>query len=254
MESMTFEMAAFLLGAGFVAAFIDSVVGGGGLIALPSLLFAGLPPTLALGTNKLASTFCSLTSTISFIRSGKVDLGLVKYLLPLSFVGSALGAYTVRHIPPDFLKPLVVVMLIAVALYTFFKKDWGDQATYTGMTRKTAYLSGFVAFGLGYYDGFFGPGAGSFLIFAFLMIGFDFLQAAGNSKVLNLSSNVAALIVFGLLDSIHYGYGLMMSVGMIVGAIIGSRFAIRQGTAYVRPLFMAVTTLLISKQLWDMLH
>ena len=138
--------------------------------------------------------------------------------------------------------------------YTFFKKDWGDQATYTGMTRKTAYLSGFVAFGLGYYDGFFGPGAGSFLIFAFLMIGFDFLQAAGNAKVLNLSSNAAALIVFGLLDSIHYGYGLVMSVGMIVGAIIGSRFAISQGTAYVRPLFMAVTTLLISKQLWDMLR
>jgi hypothetical protein len=122
------------------------------------------------------------------------------------------------------------------------------------MTRRVIILSGISAFLLGFYDGFFGPGTGSFLIFAFLFIGFDFVQAAGNSKVLNFASNVAALLMFGLMDSINYHYGLLMGAGMFVGALVGSQVAIRQGAAYVRPLFITVTTLLISKQVWDIFH
>lgn len=251
MDHMSIEMLSFLLGAGFIAAFIDSVVGGGGLISVPALLMTGLPPSIVLGTNKLASICCSSTSSISFLRSGKMDLGLVKYLFPLSLLGSILGAYTVRLIPSEFLKPLVVVMLVLVAIYTTFKKDWGDQSTYKGISKRVGLLGGCAAFALGFYDGFFGPGAGSFLIFVFLMLGFDFVVAAGNAKALNLASNLGAVATFMFAGSVNYAYGLIMGIAMIVGAIVGSRFAIAKGSSYVKPLFISVTGLLIGKQLWD---
>jgi uncharacterized membrane protein YfcA len=253
MDDISMQMILFLLAAGFVAAFVDSVAGGGGLISLPAMLMTGLPLTVALGTNKLASTTGSLTSTISFMFSGKVNKRLVAWLFPVTFVGAALGAYTVKQIPSQFLQPLVIVLLIAVTVYTIFKKEWGETSTYSGLTRKMAVLSALAAFGLGFYDGFFGPGTGSFLLFAFLMIGFDFVVAAGNAKVLNFASNIASLLTFIMLDSVNYQYGLIAAVGMIVGALTGSQMAIRKGAACVRPLFIAVTVCLIGKQVWDFL-
>lgn len=254
MDHISMEMLSFLLGVGFVAAFIDSVVGGGGLISMPALLMTGLPPSVVLGTNKLASICCSSTSSISFLRSGKMDLGLVKYLFPLSLIGSILGAYTVKLIPSEFLKPLVVVMLILVAIYTVFKKEWGDESTYEGINKRAGVLGGCAAFILGFYDGFFGPGAGTFLIFVFLTLGFDFVVAAGNAKALNLASNLGAVAIFMLGSSVNYIYGFTMGIAMIIGAIAGSRFAIAKGATYVKPLFILVTTLLIGKQLLDILH
>ena len=254
MENMSIDVILFLVFSGFIAAFIDSVVGGGGLISLPALLLTGLPPTLALGTNKLASFMCSSTSTISFLRSGKIDLHIIKYLFPLSFIGSVLGVITVQQIPSQFLKPMVVVMLLVVTVYTFTRKEWGDTSTYQGMTKKIAYLSGIAAFSIGFYDGFFGPGAGSFFIFSFLMVGFDFLVAAGNAKALNLASNIAAMITFIYFDSVNYYYAIPMGLSMILGAIVGSHIAIKKGAAYVRPLFLFMSVLLISKQIWDVLH
>lgn len=254
MDSISLDMLMFLLGAGFTAAFIDSVVGGGGLISMPALLMTGLPPGIVLGTNKLASIFCSSTSSISFLRSGKMDVSLIKYLFWFSLVGSILGAYTVTLLSPTFLKPLVVVMLILVAIYTVFKKDWGEVSTYNAASKRSSLLGAVAAFVLGFYDGFFGPGAGSFLIFAFLMLGFDFIVAAGNAKALNLASNLGAVATFLLAGSVNYAYGLCMGAAMIVGALAGSRFAIARGTAYIKPLFISVTTVLIGKQLWDILH
>jgi uncharacterized membrane protein YfcA len=253
-ENISIDMILFLMGAGFIASFIDSVVGGGGLISLPALLLTGLPPTIALGTNKMASVMGSCTSTISFMRSGKINIEIIKYLFPLSFIGSAFGVIAVQQIPSQFLKPLVVVMLVVVTIYTFTKKDWGDISTYNGMTKKTAYLSGIVAFAIGFYDGFFGPGAGSFFIFAFLMIGFDFVVAAGNSKALNFASNIAAVLTFIYFGSINYYYAIPMGISMILGAVVGSNLAIKKGAAYVRPLFLFMSVVLISKQLWDVLH
>lgn len=254
MEILNPEILVFLIIAGFFSAFIDSVVGGGGMISLPALLLTGLPPSIALGTNKMASVMGSLTSTLSFMRSGKINYGLIKYLFPLSLAGSALGVLTVQKMPPEFLKPIVIVLLIAVTIYSIFKKDWGNESTYQGMTRKIAILSGITAFILGFYDGFFGPGTGSFLIFAFLMIGFDFLTSAGNARTLNFASNIAAVITFGLAGSINFYYSLPMGLAMILGAIAGTKIALTKGAAYVRPLFIVVSTLLVSKQLWDLLH
>jgi hypothetical protein len=253
-DGISIDIILFLMGAGFISAFIDSVVGGGGLISLPALLLVGLPPNIALGTNKMASAMGSFTSTLSFMRSGKINFALVKYLFPLSFMGSVFGVITVQQIPSQFLKPLVVIMLIVVTIYTFTKKDWGNESTYRGTTKKIAYLSAVSALALGFYDGFFGPGAGSFMIFSFLMIGFDFVVAAGNAKALNFASNIAAVIAFGLLGSINYQYAIPMGLAMIIGALVGSRVAIKQGAAYVRPLFISMSVVLIGKQLWDVLH
>ncbi len=254
MENINTNILLFLLAAGFIASFIDSVAGGGGLISLPALLLTGLPPNVALGTNKMASVMGSCTSTLSFMRSGKIDYHLVKYLFWLAFIGSALGVYMVQLMPPHFLKPLVVVMLIIVTIYTFTKKDWGYKSTYQGANKRIAALSGLTAFALGFYDGFFGPGTGSFLIFAFLMIGFDFVVAAGNSKALNFASNIAAVLCFAYFGSINYYYGIPMGLVMIAGAMAGSQVAIKKGAGYVRPLFLGMSIVLIGKQLWDMLR
>lgn len=248
------EMLSFLIATGFVAAFIDSVVGGGGLVSLPALLLTGMPPQMALGSNKMASAMGSLTSTLSFMRSGKIDYKLIKYLFPLSLAGSVLGVYIVQQIPSAFLKPLVVVLLIAVTIYSLIKKDWGSRSTYTGITPRVAWISGISAFALGFYDGFFGPGTGSFMLFSFLFVGFDFVVAAGNARAINFASNIAAVIAFGLIGSINFYYSIPMGLAMIAGAFAGSRLAIAKGATYVRPLFISVSTLLIGKQLWDLLH
>jgi uncharacterized membrane protein YfcA len=254
MEHISMNMLLFIMAAGFLAAFIDSVVGGGGMISIPALLLTGLPSTIVLGTNKLASTMASCTSTISFIRSGKVSMRMVAWLFPLSLIGSAAGAYTVTQIPSAFLKPLVITLLILVTIYTLFKKDWGSVSTYKGMTKRLVFFAVMTALMIGFYDGFFGPGTGSFLLFSFLLMGFDFVGAAGNAKVLNFASNIAGLVTFAALGSINYQYGIPMGIAMIVGALLGSQFAIRKGAGYVRPLFISVSTLLIGKQLWDLLH
>ncbi|MED4650113.1 hypothetical protein COM13_05065 [Bacillus pseudomycoides] len=249
MEDINLYTMFFLIASGFLAAFIDSVVGGGGLISIPALLFTGLPPSTAIATNKLASSMGSLMSTISFIRSGNVNFKLVSKLFPLTFIGAILGAFVVKHISSEILKPLVLVLLIAVAIYTIMKKEWGKDASYSGMSVKKRVIFSSVIFIIGFYDGFFGAGTGSFLLFTFLIIGFNFVQSAGNAKVLNFGSNIAALIIFLYLDVVNFAYGLPMGVAMIFGAFVGSNFAIKKGVSYVRILFIIVTLLLISKNI-----
>ncbi|WP_442603266.1 sulfite exporter TauE/SafE family protein [Paenibacillus sp. KN14-4R] len=254
MEIPGLDMILFLIVIGFLAAFVDSVVGGGGLITVPALLFTGLSPNMVLGTNKLGGTLSSLTSSASFLSSGKINIRLVAWLFPLSFLGSVGGAYVIHLIPSGFLKPLVITLLVIVTIYTLFKKNWGAQTTYKAMTIGKAILLIIIASVIGFYDGFFGPGTGSFLLFVFLWYGFDFIGASANSKVLNLGSNLGSLITFILMGSVNFYYGIPLGLSMIVGALVGSRFAIRKGAAYVKPLFIGVTALLIGKQLWDVFH
>jgi uncharacterized protein len=236
---------------GFLAAFIDSVVGGGGLIALPVLLFTGLTPAAAVATNKLAGTIGSLTSTIMFYRSGQLNLRSVYKLFPLTFIGSMLGAWTVHLMNPELLKPLMLVMLAVVAIYTIFKKDWGGISSDKKFAIHQLLIFMVVIFAIGFYDGFIGPGTGSFLIFTFLMMGFNFLKAAGNAKFLNFGSNIAALLMFIYLGQVNYAYGIPMGLAQLAGAICGSRFAIKRGSGYVRALFIVVTFLLLAKNTYD---
>jgi uncharacterized membrane protein YfcA len=253
MEDVHVTTILFLIVAGFVAAFVDSVVGGGGLISIPVLMFAGLPLPATVGTNKIAAGLSLITSSFSFLRSSKVEKKVAFSLFPLSLGGAVLGALTVNLIPGDVLKPIVVSLLVGVVVLTLMKKKWGFVSTFRGFTPKTALLIGLATFGIGFYDGFLGAGTGIFLLFAFVLLGFDFLTAAGNAKVLNLASNIGALLAFFHLGVIHYSYGIPMGLAMVAGAYVGSKVAIAKGASYVKALFVSVALVLIGKQLWDML-
>ena len=236
---------------GFLAAFIDSVVGGGGLISTPALLAIGLPPAVALGTNKLASSFGTLTSTIKFVRSGNVDLKIVAKLFPFVLVASVGGAYLATMLPAQLLKPLIIVALSLVFIYTLVKKDWGSVRTFTSFTPIKATMFVIAYLIIGFYDGFIGGGTGSFMLFVLLMFGFDFLSAAGNAKVLNFASNIGALILFMSLGQVNYFYGMIIAISMIVGSYVGAQFAISKGVGYVKVLFIIVTAVLIVKNTYD---
>lgn len=252
MDDINLYMLLFLVVSGFIAAFIDTVVGGGGLISMPALLFVGLPPVAAVTTNKFAACMGAIVGFASFVRSGYVKFSMVKYLLPLSFLGSACGAYTLHLVPSDFLRPLIIAMLVAVTAYTLLKKDFGKNASFGGMTKRIWFLSTVIAFVMGFYDGFFGPGTGTFLLFAFLWIGLDFIGAAANARALNFASNIAGAIFFALQGSVLYEYALPMGIAMMFGAFCGARMAISKGASYVKALFVIMSTLLIGKQVFDL--
>jgi hypothetical protein len=251
---MDLEIMGFLALFGFIGAFIDAAVGGGGLITIPALMWTGLPPVVVLGTNKVAASMGSIFSFLTFIRAGKMDIALMKRLCPLSLIGSFAGVLLVQHISSEFLRPLIIIMLVLVFLYTLFKKDWGKESKPQAITGRKMVLCLFMAFGLGFYDGFFGPGTGSFILFGFIMIGFDFIFATGNAKAMNFASNIAAAILFSFFGNVDFTYAIPMGVFMILGAIAGSKVAITKGVSYIRPLFIIVTAVLIGKQIMTMIE
>lgn len=241
---------AAMAGMGFIAAFIDSVVGGGGLISVPTLMWAGLPMLNVLGTNKVASCMGACAGFLTYLRSGTIDKKIMRVMFPLSFVGSIIGVFVVREIPPDFLRPLVVVMLIVIAIYSVAKKNW--DADKISASRKNYLLGVILIFVLGFYDGFFGPGTGSFMLFLYLMMGYGFLGAAANARAANFASNLAAVIIFMSLGLVNFSYAIPMGCGMILGAYFGAKMAISKGAAYVRPLFIGITIILVGKQLIEL--
>lgn len=239
---------------GFVAAFIDATVGGGGLISLPALLFIGLPPALALGTNKLAGTMSAVTSTAAYLKSGKVNYRLVAPAFPLGVIGAAAGAVVVHHLPAAFLRPLVLVLLIIVAGYTFWNKRLGLTPNRTILTKRVFFFAALSALVVGFYDGFFGPGTGSFLMMIFVLLGFDFVHASGNARTINFASNLGALGTFITLHAVRYTDGFVLGGAMVLGALVGSQFAIRKGVTYVRPLFIFVTFIVIAQQVYTLIR
>ncbi|WP_429843159.1 sulfite exporter TauE/SafE family protein [Brevibacillus sp. FIR094] len=239
---------------GFIAAFIDSTVGGGGLISLPALLGLGMPPYLALGTNKLAGTISSATSSYTFIKNGKFDKKLMLILFPVSLIGAYFGAKTVLFVPQEFLKFLVVIMMALIFVYTLFNKRFGQDSNYKGLTKFTLGIGIPFTFLIGFYDGFFGPGTGSFFVFLMvLLFGYDFVIAAGNGRILNLASNISALFVFTLEGKVVFMTGLIMGIAMLLGANLGAKMAIKTGVRYVRPLFLVVSITLIVKMVYELI-
>lgn len=221
-------MPLMLFFAGALAGFVDSIVGGGGLISVPAMLLTNLPPSVALGSNKLSSVFGALTAAIAYARSGKVEWPLVKRLMPITFVGSLLGTWLVISIPPLYLKPIIIVLLVSVLIFVLFKKDWGTVTTYAGASKQKLILLALGALAIGFYDGFVGPGTGTFLIFMFIYAGFNFLYSSGNAKFLNFTSNLASLILFISLGHVDYVLGLSAAAGQIIGATLGARLAIKK--------------------------
>lgn len=239
---------------GFVAAFIDSVVGGGGLISVPTLMWAGLPMLNVLGTNKFASTMGACAGFLTYLRSGTIDKKIMRIMFPLAFIGSIIGVLVVKQVSPDFLRPLVVVMLIIIAIYSVTKKNWTENKTSANFSHRNYLLGVMIIFALGFYDGFFGPGTGSFMLFLYLMMGYGFLGAAANARAANFASNLAAVIIFTGFGLIDFSYAIPMGLGMIIGAYFGAKMAIKKGAAYVRPLFIGMIIILIGKQLIDLLR
>lgn len=249
---MPIETIVFLAVAGFVAAAIDSIAGGGGIISLPAIIAAGVPPHLALGTNKFASSCASLTSTVKFAFSGKIDWKLVRWQIPCTFVGAALGVRTVLAVDEKILNFMIVALVFAVAIYTILKRDFGKKDNFRGLTRGNVSMGMGFAFALGFYDGFFGPGTGSFLIFLFIGIyGYDFTRAAGNGKILNFASNVVSLVLFALGGKIVYAAAVPMALAMIAGAWFGTHIAITKGAKVIKPIFVTIATALIVKLVWQ---
>jgi len=244
----------FLCIAGFVAAFVDSIAGGGGLISLPAFLLAGVSPQLSLGTNKLAASMASCTSSIKYAMSGKVNYKLIKYTALFTLAGAVLGVNVAVRINEDFLYTMVLILVLIVGIYTMFSKTVGLEDNFKGLNKRNIVLGMVLAFGLGFYDGFFGPGTGSFLIFGFISIfGFNFIMAGGNARVLNFVSNITSLITFAVFGKIDYLIGLPVGICMIVGAYMGTKMAINKGSKLIKPIFVTMSLAVAAKMLYQLM-
>jgi uncharacterized membrane protein YfcA len=241
---------ALLFLAGFAGGFIDAIAGGGGLITVPALLAAGVPPQVALGTNKFQSTFGTTIAVWRYARAGLMKTPWLWLAVILSGLASMGGAIAVSVLSKDLLKQLIPWMLAAVAVYTALNRRFG---IHTG-PRRMPWLTFAILFGiaLGFYDGFFGPGTGSFWTVALVaLLGLDLRSATGYTKAANLASNVGALVIFLVNGSVHFAAGGAMIAGQLLGARLGSGLVIRSGAAFIRPVFLTVVFAMTLKLLWD---
>ena len=240
--------------AAFLAGLVDAVVGGGGLIQIP-VLFAAFPstaPATLLGTSKLAGIFGTAAAALNYARRVRIAWSTAAPAAAAAFVLAFAGAYTVTKIPPDFVRSLLPLVLACVAVYTFWKKDFGSIHAPRHNGRKEQAIALAIGASIGFYDGFFGPGTGSFLVFLFVrFFGFDFLSASAVAKVVNVACNFSALMWFGYSGHLLWQLGLLMAVCQVGGSLLGTRLAIKHGSSFVRKLFLVVVTLLIVKTSYD---
>ncbi|MBC2650554.1 TSUP family transporter [Novosphingobium flavum] len=239
---------AALTGVAVVTGFIDSIAGGGGLIMMPTLLFAGLPPHIALGTNKLQSICGTTMAAWRYRKAGLFRVGPNRVLVGVVFAGALAGALTIQRIDGRSLALLVPVLLLAVALYTVFSPRMDDHDSEPRIDERR-YLP--LAGGIGFYDGFFGPGTGSFFAVSLVGLrGMGLTRATGLTKLLNLTSNLASLIVFALGGQVLWLLGLCMALGAIAGAWLGAHSATRFGARLIRPLLVTASLALTGKLIW----
>ncbi len=234
----------FLFVAAFLAGLVDSIAGGGGLIALPALIFSGLPPQLALGTNKLQGSFGTLSATINYVRKGQVSLKQAIFGVMCTFIGAASGSWLVQQLHVDFIRPLIPIMLMIVFIYTLFSGKLGFEDRKARLPSALFWL--LAGLSLGFYDGFFGPGTGSFWTAGLMIfLGYNMVRASGYTKIMNFTSNVVALSLFMVGGNVCYSAGLVMAVGQVLGASLGSSLAIKKGAGFIRPVFLTVVFLTI---------
>jgi uncharacterized membrane protein YfcA len=238
-----------------LAGWVDAVSGGGGLLQLPAL-FLALPeaaPVQALGTNKLSSIAGTSAAAATYARKAPPDVRTAMPMVIAAILGAAAGAATASRIPADVFRPLVVVLLVAVWLWTLLRPQMGrtQQLRWQGRRRHyaVATVAGLV---IGFYDGLLGPGTGSFLLIVLVaVLGYSFLNASSTAKVVNLGTNLAALVVFAASGSVLWLLGLLMGACNLAGAVVGARMAIRRGSEFVRLVFLVVVAVLIVRLGWD---
>ncbi|WXH28453.1 putative membrane transporter protein YfcA [Myxococcus stipitatus] len=235
--------------AALLAGVVDAIAGGGGLITLPALLTAGLPPHVALGTNKGQSVFGSFAALVRFARAGLVDKKLARVTFPLSLGGAFAGAALVMLVKPEVLKPLVLALLIAVAVFLTFRRapPSGDRPEPKPVPRAQA-IGGLIALAIGTYDGFFGPGTGTFLIVAFsTLLGHGLARASADAKVVNFASNLASMSLFALKGVVIWKVALPMAAAQFTGAWLGAHLAVKGGDKLVRKVVLLVVLALVLK-------
>ena len=238
----------------FVAGFIDAVVGGGGLIQIPALLIA-LPKTslpTIFGTNKIAALAGTSISALQYSKRIKFNYKLLFTIAICAGLASFLGAKVVSYINVNTLKPIILIVLIAIAIYTFLKKDLGSVQTKRLSFERQLIYGSLIGLAVGFYDGFFGPGTGSFFVLGFVVIlGFEFLQASAYSKIINCMTNITALIVFVRQGNYLLELAIIMSVCNISGSLIGTMLALKKGNTFVRSFFFVIVTLMIMRYGYD---
>jgi len=239
-----------LFAGGVAAGWIDSIAGGGGLVTIPLLLWVGLPAQMVLGTNKFQSSFGSFTAARHYTREAVVPLQDALPGILFTLTGAALGSVAVQLISGDVLNGVIPFLLLGIAVYLLFTPSLGRSAADPKFSRITFYM----LFGilLGFYDGFFGPGVGSFWAIAFVLgLGFDLRTATGYTKVMNFTSNAVSFFLFVAGGHVLFGAGLAMGAGEVLGAGIGSRMVVRRGVKFIRPVFVTMVILTTLKLLYN---
>lgn len=235
--------------AAYGAGFIDAIAGGGGLITVPALILAGLPPVTALGTNKLQSLFGSGSATWAYASKGHVDLKSQAGSAILSASGSALGAYAATLVSSEWLRAFLPVLMIAIALYFLFKPNISDEDRVQRMT--PVLFAAAIVPAIGFYDGIFGPGTGSFFMLGFVTLaGYGLLKATAHTKLLNFASNIGAFIIFAMSGAIDWKIGIVMGAAQFAGARTGAHFAMKNGSRIIKPLLVTVCLALAAKLLF----
>ncbi len=230
----------------FLAGFIDSIAGGGGLILLPSLLIAGLPPQTALGTNKFGSVFGTLAALANFMKSGKVIWKIAFFGLGFSCLGSVAGTKAILLFDPQTTAKIIIMLLPVTAIVTFLPKSQLKAASSEFSSRELYVYIPLLCMIIGFYDGFYGPGTGTFLIFGFyVFLGMNLINASAISKVFNLASNIGALFTFLMAGKVLFGIGIPIAAANVVGGYLGSSVAIRKGQKVIKGFVLAVFMILL---------
>lgn len=241
--------------AAFGAGVVDAMVGGGGLVTVPALLtsFPNTAPVLLLGTNKCSSVFGTSVAAWRYSRHVRLDWAWLVPAMLAAFLGACLGAWTLTWVAPDFLRKLLPAVLLLVLVYTLKSPQFGvEQGARGHSVRQRWMIALAIGVSIGWYDGFFGPGTGSFFIFMLVrFLGQDFLHASASAKVLNASTNLATLAVLGWSGAVWWQLGFAMAAANIAGSLLGSALALKHGTTLVRRVFVAVVTLLLLKTAWQ---
>ena len=247
---LTLELASLLFVVAFAAGFIDAIAGGGGLLTIPALMWAGLSPTAALATNKLQACGGSFSATLYFVRKGLVNLRDMRSAIVCAFVGAALGTVAVQQIDAAILQLLLPFLMLGIAGYFLFSKSISSDDHPRSLSPGAFALT--IGLGVGFYDGFFGPGTGSFFALGFVSLaGFGLARATAHAKLLNFSTNIASLLFFAIGGQVVWLLGFVMLAGQILGALLGSRLVVSKGAKIIKPLVVSVSLSMSAKLLWD---
>ncbi len=244
-----------LLLAAVSAGFVDAVVGGGGLIQLPALLLVpGIAPVQALATNKMASICGTTTSSITYYRRVRPDLTTALPMAALACAGASAGAVCASLLPASVFRPVIVVALVTVAVYTLARPSMGEVSALRFDGHRHYVAAGLAGSAIGFYDGILGPGTGSFLVFALVgLMGYAFLEASAKAKIVNFATNLGALLVFVPQGAVLWGLGLAMGAANVLGGYLGARTAISRGSRFVRLFFLVVVGALVLRLGWQVL-